>query len=300
MIQKEIWLRAIIEGLFPDDSFASRFVNDDAYVNEGKKVHIPNAGAPSKVQINRTTVPATVGVRTDTDIEYTLDEFTTDPIRIPHADTVELSYDKRNSVIAQDRAALMENVHQDILYRIAPDSSNAVTTSGEAVAAHTNEATGDRKALVAADLLALMTRFDKDNIPSEGRYVLLDAVMYAQLLKSMTNTEMIGFFNAADVKRGIVGQIYSFNVMKRSQVLRYASGGMLSKFSAAGAAADNAAGLAWWDRAVSRAVGEVKMFDSVDNPTYYGDIYSFLVRAGAAIRRSDKKGVYAIVQAASE
>ena len=124
--------------------------------------------------------------------------------------------------------------------------------------------------------------------------------MYAQLLKSMTNTEMIGFFNAADVKRGIVGQIYSFNVMKRSQVLRYASGGTLSKFSAAGAAADNAAGLAWWDRAVSRAVGEVKMFDSVDNPTYYGDIYSFLVRAGAAIRRSDKKGVYAIVQAASE
>ena len=37
------------------------------------------------------------------------------------------------------------------------------------------------------------------------------------------------------------------------------------------------------------------MFDSVDNPLYYGDIYSFLVRCGGAIRRYDKKGVYAII-----
>ena len=37
------------------------------------------------------------------------------------------------------------------------------------------------------------------------------------------------------------------------------------------------------------------MFDQVDNPVYYGDVYSFLVRVGGAIRRYDKKGVYAIV-----
>ena len=37
------------------------------------------------------------------------------------------------------------------------------------------------------------------------------------------------------------------------------------------------------------------MFDSVDNPLYYADIYSFLIRVGGKIRRYDKKGVYAIV-----
>ena len=37
------------------------------------------------------------------------------------------------------------------------------------------------------------------------------------------------------------------------------------------------------------------MFDQVNNPLYYGDVYSFLVRVGGAIRRYDKKGVYAIV-----
>ena len=79
-IQKEIWLRDIVEGLFADNSFASKAVNDDQWVNQGKKVHIPNAGAPSGVQKNRTTVPATAVKRTDTDVEYTLDEFTTNPI----------------------------------------------------------------------------------------------------------------------------------------------------------------------------------------------------------------------------
>ena len=37
------------------------------------------------------------------------------------------------------------------------------------------------------------------------------------------------------------------------------------------------------------------MFDSVDNPLYYADVYSFLIRVGGKIRRYDKKGVYAIV-----
>ena len=38
------------------------------------------------------------------------------------------------------------------------------------------------------------------------------------------------------------------------------------------------------------------MFDSVSNPTYYGDIYSFLVRAGGSKRRNDNKGIIALVE----
>lgn len=297
-IQKEIWLRTIVENLFADDTFAAKAVNDDQYVNQGKKVHIPNAGAPSKVEKNRSIVPATASERTDTDVEYDLDEFTTDPVYIPHAETVELSYDKRNSVISQDRAQLFEVARQNLLYKWAPDSTHIVPTTGKNVAAHTSSATGNRKGLSKADMLTLMTQFDKDNIPQRGRYLLLDAQMYAQLLSDMTETEAIGFFQAADVKRGIVGSLYGFEVMKRSQVLRYNSANTLLEFEKAGAAADNAAGLAWYEGSVSRALGEVKMFDSMDNPLYYGDIYSFLVRCGGAIRRNDKKGVYALVQSA--
>ena len=295
-IQRELWQNTIVEGLFADNSFMSKAVNDDMYVNQGKKVHIPNAGAPSGVQVNRTTVPATAAKRTDVDVEYTLDELTTNPIYIPHAETVELSYSKRNSVISQDRAALIEAAAEQLLYDWAPASTSFVRTSGAATAAYTASATGNRKALVKADVLGLMTKFNADNIPQAERYLLLDANMYAQLMDDLTEGDQRAFFASADAQRGILGQLFSFNVMLRSRVLRYVTAGTLSKWSTSGAATDNAAGLAWQRDSLSRALGEVKIFDSTDNPLYYGDIYSFLVRVGGAIRRNDKKGVYALVQ----
>lgn len=300
-IQKELWQNTIVEGLFADNSFMSKAVNDDMYVNQGKKVHIPNAGAPSKVEIDRSTIPATAKKRTDVDVEYTLNELTSDPIYIPHADTVELSYSKRNSVISQDRAELIEKASEQMLYNWSPDSDHFVRTTGtKKVTAYTPSATGNRKALVKADVLSLMTKFNADNIPQNDRYLLLDAYMYAQLLDDLTEGDQRAFFASADAQRGILGKLFSFNVMQRSQVLRYATGGTLAKWSAGGNTDDNAAGLAWHVNSVSRALGEVKMFDSMDNPLYYGDIYSFLVRVGGTIRRNDKKGVYALVQDAAE
>ena len=297
-IQREIWARTIVEGLFADNSFASKSVNDDEYVEQGKKVHIPNAGAPSDVKKNRTEVPASASKRQDVDVDYVLDEFTTDPVTIPHAETVELSYDKRNSIIKQDRDKLIDVAMQSLLYSWAPAPGQSVSTSGTARQAHTSNATGNRKAVTANDVMTLMTKFDEDNIPQDGRYLLLDATMYAELLASMTESDKIGFFNAADVKKGVVGELYGFNVMKRSRVLRYKSDGTLSEFDKDGAATDNAAALAWHEGAVSRALGKVEVFEKPRDPQYYGDIYSFLVRCGGAKRRNDKKGVYALVQSA--
>ena len=146
-----------------------------------------------------------------------------------------------------------------------------------------------------------MTKFDAEDIPQEDRYLLLDAVRYAELLESMTNTDSIGFFQKADAAKGVVGELYSFKVMKRSTVLRYAvSAGAATGLASTEAATDCAAGLAWHVTSVRRAIGEVTMFTSEDNPTYYGDIYSFLVRCGGCISRSDKKGVCAIVGITAE
>ena len=87
--------------------------------------------------------------------------------------------------------------------------------------------------------------------------------------------------------------------MQRSQVLRLKSDKALLKWSENAAATELAAGIAWQEQCVSRALGDLKMFDSMDNPTYYGDIYSFLMRVGGSYRRYDKKGIYVIAEAAS-
>lgn len=297
-IQREIWERSIVENLFADNSFLSKAYNADEYVNQGKIVHIPQANAPSAVVKNRTQKPATAKQRTDSDLTFEMAEFTTDPIYIPHADTVELSYDKRESVLRNDKLQLADVVAKDILYNWSPSKANTVSTSGAAVAAHVHdEATGTRLAVTRKDIFALMTRFNRQNIPQEDRYLLLDAEMYSQLMQELSAQEAMAFHAQADLKNGVMGKLLSFNIMQRSTAALYTADGSKKSWDATGAATDVAAALAWQKECVVRALGEVRAFEKEGDPSWYGDIYSFLVRAGGRIRRSDEKGVVALIQA---
>lgn len=297
----QIWQHSLVENFYPDNSFATKSVDDSVFVN-ARKVHIPNAGSPSGVKKNRTVKPATVNQRTDHDLEYEMDELTTDPIYIPNIDVVELSYDKRNSIIANDRAQLQEEAHVNLLERWGAGvaKGNILLTSGSNQRdAHTSDnSLGKRKRICKEDLLGIMTKMDADNVPEAGRYLLLDAYMYADLLADLSESDKWMFQNSANMQQGILGNLYGFNIMKRSKVLRIKSDKSLLSWSEEGEAGELAAALAWQEQSVSRALGEIKMFDSTNNPTYYGDIYSFLLRTGGAVRRYDKKGIYMLAEAA--
>lgn len=295
-IQKEIWERAIVEDLFADNSFLSKAVNADQWVNAGKVVHIPQAGAASKVEKNRSELPADIKQRTDTDLTYTLNQFTTDPVLIPHADEVELSYSKRDSVLRNDKLALMDAVAADFIFNWSPAASKTIETTGDEVTAYTKSATGKRKGICRDDVLGLMTSFNDEDIPQEGRYLLLDAYMYSQLLCDLTSNEVHAFLATADAQRGVLGKLFSFNIMMRSRAALYTTAKAPKAWSAEGAATDRAAALAWHDQSVCRALGEVRAFEQIDAPEYYGSIYSFLVRAGGRIVRGDGRGVRALVQ----
>lgn len=300
-VQVEIWERDIVEGLWADNAFLNFALNADQYVLQGKVVHIPQAGASPGVKVNRDELPATVTRRADTDITYAIDEITSDPVHIPNADTVELSYDKRTSVTSETRAAIYEAAALNMIFRWSPsEAARIARTTGDAVPAHLPAATGTRKALKLSDLKDAQKQFNKDNVPSADRYVLIDAEMYDQITNEMTATQQRDFLAAYDEKNGILGRIFGFNVIMRSQVMRYTNAATPVKkdWSAAGAEADNAAVLCWQKNSVERALGDVKFFEDLGNPQYYGDIYSSLLRLGGRIRRSDGKGVLAIVQAA--
>ena len=262
----EVWINSIVDGLFADNSFLSRSVDHSDFVNN-KVVHVPNAGAPSNVKMDRTDLPAEIKRRTDVDLSYELHEFTTDPILIDHAETVELSYDKRNSVLAMDRANLHETVAEYILSQWMPTNEDAklkVTTK-----------------VTASDIAQLQRAFNKAKLPQLGRVILLSADAYSDLLESLTNNQSSAFLSCADASRGVVGRLYGFDFLEP----RYALKGAL--------------GLAWHDKYVSRALGDVKLFDNPDSATYYGSVLSFLLRAGGAKMRSDEVGVMSLIDSST-
>lgn len=301
-LNKEIWLNTIQENFFPDDSFAVHSVDDSQFVNN-KTVHVPNAGAPSGVKINRTDEQkgsnAGMAKRTDNDLTYNIDELTTNPVYIPNIEMVELSYDKRMSVLANDRQQLQDTAAQNLLYKWYV-KNKAIETTGSARAAHTGAtATGNRKAITKLDVLSIATEFNKMNVPANDRYLLLDAVMYADLLNALTGTELSAFLASANAQAGTVGRLFGIDILTRSQVLKCKANKDLLMFSETAVAAECAVGLAWQKTCVSRALGELKMFDNTDDPTWYGDIYSFLLRMGGSPRRYDKLGIIPLVEVAA-
>lgn len=292
-IQREIWQQHIVEKIYAANPHLSLCVNADQYVLAGKVVHIPQAGASPGVKKNRTELPAKVTRRTDIDVTYAIDEFTSDPVHIPNADTAELSYDKRASVLLDTQLALNEVVGISMLYNWAPTASRLIRTTGAPVNAHIGK--GKRQKMALKDLKAAQLQMNKDNIPADGRYAMLDADMLDQFTDGLTESQYRDYSRAYDEKNGVVGKLYGFNILSRSYVLSY-------KGLAVNAPEDElhdascAAILCWHTSAVERALGDNKFFEDEGNPQYYGDIYSALVRMGGRKRREDQKGVVAIVQ----
>lgn len=292
-LQKEIWINSIVGNLFADNTFMGRSIDHSAFVNN-LTVHVPNAGAAPTVVKGRSEFPASVGQRSDSDLNYSISEFTTDPFRISNAEEVELSYDKRENIISASRAALQEAVADELIKSWVPSGFAKVATTGDSVDAHMASATGNRKAVTKADILAVKKEFDKNNIPQEGRCMLMDYEMYNQLLSALTESQANAFLASADAQKGIVGKLYGFDIYLRSKVLRVNAAG--TAITSGTTATDGAGALAWQNTCVSRAMGETSLFEREKDPAYYGDIVSALVRAGGKYVRTDKAGVVVLYQ----
>jgi Phage capsid protein len=299
-IQKEIWQDHIEGNLFKNNEFLLASTDAGQYVLQGKVVHIPQAGAAATVVKNRSSIPATVVQRGDTDVTYTLDEYTTDPILIPNAESFELSYNKRESVLAEYEASLRQTVADNLLIDWCPSGAigTVIRTTGSNTATHLAGTTGTRKKFTVNDLKYAQLQLNKQNVPMEGRYALISADMFQQLTDDMSATQYRDFSAAYDVKDGVLGRLFGFNIMMRGGVATYNNDAspLVNPYGASANATDNDGVLCWQVGAVERALGQITFFERIGDPTFYGDVYSVSVRMGARIRRNDAKGIIAIVQ----
>ncbi|MCK0203720.1 hypothetical protein MWN41_11910 [Ornithobacterium rhinotracheale] len=309
-LEREIWKKTIEEKLKQDNTFLNH-ISDVSSENilAGKIVHIPQAGAPSKVVKNRKTLPADVKQRKDTEVLYQIDEYSTDPVHIPHAETVELSYDKRRSVLDQDIANLSEEVAEGMLTNMVVSpigdnkslpEKNILETTGANGATLLENATGERKKWTLSDLQRMQNLLRSQKAWSEGNmYALLPANALLDLFPADSQLTATYMQSVTEQERreGVIYKVQGFNILVRSSVFVMAQNKDFKAFGAVVEATDSEAAIFWNKNMVEKAIGDLETFERVKDPQWYGDIYSFLVRIGGRAKRKDFEGVGVLKQA---
>lgn len=257
-LNREIWVPSIIGHLHQTNTVLAKSVDHSEYI-DGKTVHVPNAGAAAKIGKNVKKLPLDVSSRTDLDLSYKIDDFKIYPIVITDAEQVELSYNKRESITAESRSKLYDEVTSDTVAKWV-SGAKPVAKSGS----------------IKDDIKAAAKQFAKDRVPKGERYIMLTEDGYYDFLEELSDKEQFAFSASADAEKGVLGKFYGFE---------FADEFYLPK---------DVSMMAWQKQSLSHAIGDLKIYDTEGDPTYYGDVISGELRAGGAAIRSDKKGIYVV------
>lgn len=299
-VEVESWVNYLITRFWKDNAFLKYVHSDDQYVLAGKVVHIPQIGSKPQVVKNRSVFPAVAVKRADTDVTYVLEPYTSDPCHIEDAEKYELSYPKIDTVLGDHAGAVNEAIADELIVKWLSGltGKSLVVTTGGATAATAPDATGQVKLLTAADVRKAMTQMNVDNVPKDNRFFMPSANMLDHLIESLSDSQYRDFSSYVDAKNGIIGKLFGFTFLDRSSVAVGNVAGAVKPVGSEAETTDKEISFAWQKDALAAAVGEVKFFDNVNDPQYFGDVYSVLQRAGGRRRRSDNKGVIEIYQGA--
>lgn len=294
----EDWVKDIKDELFDgQNSFITMSRSHDEFV-KNKIVHIPQSGSLAGVTKNRSSFPATVEQRTDTDLNYTLEDYSVDPVLIEDIENMQNSYSKRDSVMFQHKNKLKEQIALNTIFDWSTDeSSQLVITTGADEAAGPVGSTGLRKRLIMDDIRNASIALDNQNVPDDGRRILmLPSNMYADLfdVDALLRNDIV---SGKTLPSGVQTKIMGFNIMKRGFCVNYNEAGTAKiAIGAAVSAADNSSAIAWHPDFVAKALGTVKVFTEERSPLYYGDLLSAQVLFKASRLRNSSVGIVNIIQ----
>ena len=308
----EIWSQTISENLYQNNEFMKKATDHSMWV-QYKTVHVPQAGAKPTVEKNRALLPASIGQRSDSELTYSLNQYTTDPILITNIEELQVSYQKRTSVLFNIMQQLQFVVSTQTLYTWAPSgASRIVRTSGSTSTLNLphSTATGSRKMLTLADITAARQILDADYVPQEGRILLIPSYMYNVDLLNIAGVIQAQQYGSPVLPSGVVARVAGFDIMVRPDVLVYDNTAtpVIQTISGDGsittpATSDNGAALAFHPNFVAHALGAITPYYNAGSsgaglPEYYGSIFSAEVMHGATLLYSSQKGVVALVQSA--
>lgn len=193
---KSIFTSIILALFYPDSEWLQELTSLDHMV-DNNTINLAHVGADPEVYVDNSVWPLEPKQRTDSGIVIPLSTFDTEPTHITRVEELETNYNKCESVAQQHVKVLRAKASQSAAYSIAPVKHTTKTP----VLKTTGNVRNGYKSLTFDDILDLQDAFDGEELPQDGRIILLcprhksdlkreDKALYKEIL---SEKEIYGF-----------------------------------------------------------------------------------------------------------
>ncbi len=267
-LQTEVWGAGIKENPIPDNSFVFQSVELSQYV-EHNKLHLAEAGVEPAVHEDyfaTSNTPLPVANIEDIANEVVLHTYSTEQTLHRDLQEIELSYDKRSSVIKRHRVSLGKNIGKHAAYAWAPKQDDAW-----------NKVLNLSSSDSVIDAIIDLKQFMEENDILEGVNICFTPGHFARIRKEDKRL----YKDILNEK-----QMYGIKVFQYSQNPLYTSAGVKKPFGATKDNTDKRASFMWVTDEVFRCFGDVEMYATLRDSGLQADTLSFAQRALVGVIRA--------------
>ena len=267
-LQTEVWVAGIKENPIPDNSFVFQSVDLSQYV-EHNKLHLAEAGVEPAVHEDyfaTSNTPLPVANIENIANEVVLHTYSTEQTLHRDLQEIELSYDKRSSVIKRHRVSLGKNIGKHAAYAWAPKKDDAW-----------NKVCNLNASDSVIDAIIDIKAFLEGKEIYDGINICLNAEHFARIRKEDKSL----YKDIMNEK-----QMYGINVFRYNQTPLYTKTGEKKPFGSTKDTDDKKSSIVWVTDEVFRCFGDVNMYPTLHDSGLQADTLSFAQRALVGVIRA--------------
>jgi len=303
-LRKEVYSKELQSLLFPNNEFFTKSYKE-TIAADAIAIRIPQAGSvPVAIVGQPTQLPLPIKSVTDDTKSISIYPIIAPPVLIDNETEITINYNKRAEYQAQQASAINTVAADLAAIAWAPAvAARIMSTTGVARATSVTGLTGNRLAMTKNDFITARNMFLKQNLGNAGTlYALLTIDAYNDIMKLDDFVRYDARGDKSLLIDGVLGYFMGFNIMVRSN--DYGHTGVT--FTAANAknlrnvvttaATDRPVNLFWSEKYMLHAHSGV-MSDINGGPGLVGGkVIEAWTRFGAGQKRTDEKGIVAVVE----
>lgn len=260
----EIWLQRVIRNMEQADKapwldgiaeVAGQVIELGAGTDTEQNImHVPISTFEPAVLVNNSTYPIAAVEYSDATATLTLNKFQTEVTTLGDDQVMGASYNKIDEATNSHVRAITKKKFAMAIHALAPAANSANTP---VIAASGTAASGVRKPLVYADLIALKAKLDAAGVDAEGRRLVLCNDHWNDLLLDRNNFgNQLVDYNAGKPAPQVAG----FTLFNYINNPIYTNAGAKKAFGAAASAGEYQASVCFHEQNVGKKTGKTKQY----------------------------------------